>query len=93
MRLLRGLGVANRSLRYVSRYSLQFLPASSLTSSSLFKSIQSIVSSADGARTVTNTGGGIFQAIPTSTPDGIQIVHNTGLYKKFDVFEQQFSNF
>ena len=69
------------------------LGTSLLTSSSLFKSIQSIVSTADGARSLTNTGGGIFQAIPTTTPDGLQIVHNTDLYKKFDAFEQQFSNF
>ena len=31
--------------------------------------------------------------LPTTTPDGLQIVHNTDLYKKFDAFEQEFSNF
>jgi hypothetical protein len=69
------------------------LGTSALTSSSLFKSIASIVSDADGSRSLTNTGGGIFQAIPTTTPSGLTITRDPDLYKKFDAFEQEFSNF
>jgi hypothetical protein len=64
-----------------------------LTGHSLFQSMQSIAGAANGARSLANTGGGIFQAIPTTTPSGAQIVHDPDLYKKFDAFEQEFSNF
>jgi hypothetical protein len=69
------------------------LGTSSLTSSSLFKSIELIASSADGTRSLANTGGGIFQAIPTATPSGTPVTRDPNLYKKFDAFEQEFSNF
>lgn len=66
---------------------------STLTSNSLFQSMQSIAGGANGARSLLNTGGGVFQAIPTTTPDGLQIVRNPDTYKKFDAFEQELSNF
>lgn len=66
---------------------------STLTSNSLFQSMQSIAGSVNGARSLVNTAGGIFQAIPTTTPSGLQITRNPDLYKKFDAFEQEFSNF
>jgi hypothetical protein len=69
------------------------LNPSGLTSSSLFQSIQSIASAANGTRSLLNTGGGIFQAIPTTTPGGLTISRATDAYKKFDAFEQEFSNF
>jgi len=67
--------------------------SSTLTSGSLFKSIQSIANAANGERSLTNTGGGVFQSIPTTTPSGLAITRNPDLYKKFDAFEQEFSNF
>ena len=69
------------------------LNPSTLTSNSLFKSIQSIASAADGARSLSNTSGGIFAAIPTTTPSGLTISRDTDAYKKFDAYEQEFSNF
>ena len=66
---------------------------STLTSNSLFQSMQSISGSVNGARSLVNTGGGIFQAIPTTTQGGLQITRNPDFYKKFDAFEQEFSNF
>lgn len=69
------------------------LNPSTLTSNSLFQSIQSIATGANGARSLLNTGSGIFQAIPTTTSSGLTINHNPDLYKKFDAFEQEFSNF
>jgi hypothetical protein len=66
---------------------------SGLTSSSLFQSMQSIASAASGARSLTNTGGGIFQAIPTTTSSGLSISRNADLYKKYDAFEQELGNF
>jgi hypothetical protein len=69
------------------------LNPSSLTSNSLFQSIKSIAKAADGARSLVNTGGGIFQAIPTTTPSGLSITRDPDAYKKFDAFEQEFSNF
>jgi hypothetical protein len=63
------------------------------TSNALFKSIQSIATAADGTRSLSNTGGGIFQAIATVTPSGTAITHDPNLYKKFDAFEQELSNF
>ncbi len=69
------------------------LNPSALTSNSLFKSIQSIASAASGARSLANTSGGIFQAIPTATTSGLTISRNTDAYKPFDAFEQEYSNF
>jgi chemotaxis protein histidine kinase CheA len=69
------------------------LQPSALTNSALFQSIQSIAQTANGVRSLANTSGGIFQAIPTTTPSGLTIPRNTDAYKKFDAFEQQFSNF
>jgi hypothetical protein len=69
------------------------LNTSSLTSKSLFQSIQSIAQAANGTRSLVNTGAGIFQAIPTTTPNGTAITRNADAYKKFDAFEQEFSNF
>jgi hypothetical protein len=64
-----------------------------LTSSALFQSIQGIAKTADGARSLVSTGEGIFKSLPTTTPNGLQIVHDLDSFKKFDAFEQQFSNF
>jgi hypothetical protein len=69
------------------------LNPSSLTSSSLFQSAASIANSADGTRSLSNTSGGIFQAIATTTTNGQAIVRDPNAYKKFDAFEQEFSNF
>jgi hypothetical protein len=66
---------------------------SGLTNSSLFQSMQSIATAVNGARSLTNTSGGIFQAIPTTTTNGLSITRNTDLYKKFDAFEQELGNF
>jgi hypothetical protein len=69
------------------------LNPSTLTSNSLFQSMQSIASGVSGARSLVNTGEGIFKSLPTATPNGLQIVHDLDAYKKFDAFEQEFSNF
>jgi hypothetical protein len=69
------------------------LAPSALTKSGLFQSIQGIANTVDGARSLVNTGEGIFQTLPTTTPNGLQIVHDLDAYKKFDAFEQEFSNF
>jgi hypothetical protein len=69
------------------------LGTSALTSGALFKSIESIATAADGTRSLANTGGGIFQAIATTTPSGTSVTRDPNLYKKFDAFEQEFSNF
>ena len=69
------------------------LDTPALTSSALFQSIQGIAKTADGARSLISTGEGIFKSLPTTTPNGLQIVHDLDTFKKFDAFEQQFSNF
>ena len=69
------------------------LNTSALTSSALFQSIQGIATTVDGARSLVSTGEGIFKSLPTTTPNGLQIVHNLDDFKKFDAFEQEFSNF
>ncbi len=69
------------------------LNTSALTSKSLFQSMASIASAANGTRSLGNTSGGIFQAIPTTTPNGQTITRDPDAYKKFDAFEQEFSNF
>ena len=66
---------------------------SALTDSSLFQSIEGIANTANGARSLVNTGNGVFEALPTTTPNGTQIVHDLANFKKFDAFEQEFSNF
>jgi len=69
------------------------LNPSTLTSRSLFQSIQSIAKAADGARSLVNTSEGLFTAIPATTPNGLSITRDSDAYKKFDAFEQEFSNF
>lgn len=69
------------------------LNPSTLTSNSLFQSMQSIASGVSGARSLVNTGEGIFKSLPTTTPNGLQIVHDLDAYKKFDAFEQELNNF
>ena len=69
------------------------LNTTALTNSGLFQSIQAIEKTADGARSLVNTGEGIFQKIQTLTPNGLQIVRDPTAYKKFDAYEQQFGNF
>jgi hypothetical protein len=69
------------------------LGTSALTGNSLFKSMESIASGANGSRSLLNTGGGIFQAIPTTTPNGLQVLRDPNAYKKFDAFEQELGNF
>jgi len=69
------------------------LDTSALTNSGLFQSMQSIANTVDGARSLVNTGNGIFQQIKTLTPNGLQIVRDPNAYKKFDAFEQDLENF
>lgn len=69
------------------------LNPSTLTNNALFQSIQSIAKTADGARSLVNTSEGLFKAIPTTTPNGLSITRDPDAYKKFDAFEQEFSNF
>lgn len=69
------------------------LNPSVLNSSALFQSIQGIAKAADGARSLVNTSEGLFKAIPTTTPNGLSIIRDPDAYKKFDAFEQEFSNF
>ncbi len=69
------------------------LGTSALSGSGLFQSIQSIEKSVSGARSLLNTQGGVFQAIPSTTPNGTTVVRNTTAYNKFDAFEQEFGNF
>jgi len=69
------------------------LNPSALTNSGLFQSIQGIANTANGARSLVNTGEGIFKALPATTPNGQPIAHDLDAYKKFDAFEQEFSNF
>jgi len=69
------------------------LNPSALTSSTSFQSVPSIANTADGTRSLSNTSGGIFQSIPTTTPNGQPVVRDPNAYKKFDAFEQELSNF
>jgi chemotaxis protein histidine kinase CheA len=69
------------------------LNPSALNSTALFQSIQGIAKTVDGARSLVSTGEGIFKALPTTTPNGLSIVHDLDNFKKFDAFEQEFSNF
>jgi uncharacterized protein YhbP (UPF0306 family) len=69
------------------------LDTSALANSALFHSIQGIANTVDGARSLVNTSEGIFKSLPTTTPNGQQIVHDLDAFKKFDAFEQEFSNF
>jgi len=69
------------------------LDTSALTNSGLFQSIQGIANTIDGARSLVNTSEGIFKSLPTTTANGLQIVHNLDDFKKFDAFEQEFTNF
>jgi len=69
------------------------LNPSTLTNNALFQSIQSIAKAADGARSLVNTSEGLFKAIPSATESGLSITRDADAYKKFDAFEQEFSNF
>jgi hypothetical protein len=69
------------------------LNVSALANSSIFKSASSIASTVNGSRSLLNNGGGIFQAIPTTTLNGTTIARNTTAYNKFDAFEQEATNF
>ncbi len=69
------------------------LGTSALSGGSLFQSITLIASGVSGSRSLLNTGGGVFQAIPTTTSTGTPVVHDPTAYTKFDAFEQEFGNF
>ena len=69
------------------------LDTSSLLGSSLFRTADSIASTVDGARSLANNAGGVFQAIPSTTANGLTVVRDLASYKKFDAFEQNLGAF
>ncbi|MDE1171722.1 MAG: hypothetical protein PW734_11040 [Verrucomicrobium sp.] len=64
-----------------------------LTQNNLFQSIPTIAEGVNGTRSLSNTGSGVFQPIPTATPNGATISRDPTAYNKFDAYEQEFGNF
>jgi hypothetical protein len=59
----------------------------------LFRLGREISETADGARSLFDTGEGLYQSIPTSLPDGTAILRDVTRYKPFAAFEAEEENF